>query len=64
MVQKVYQLPGSGYEYTDLEPANSADLPEVHDSKHHQAYVNGANQTLHDPAAAREKTDFSQLKQL
>jgi len=64
MVQKTYQLPELGYKYDDLEPAYSADLLEVHYTKHHQAYVDGANQTLSDLAAARDKTDFGKLKQL
>ena len=64
MVQKIYQLPELDYKYDDLEPAYSADLLEVHYSKHHQAYVDGANQTLSDLAAARDKTDFGKLKQL
>lgn len=62
--QKTYQLPKLGYKYDDLEPAYSADLLEVHYTKHHQAYVDGANQTLSDLAAARDKTDFGKLKQL
>lgn len=64
MVQKIYQLPELGYKYDDLEPGYSADLLEVHYSKHHQAYVNGANQTLHDLAGARSDSDFGKLKQL
>ena len=64
MVQKIYQLPELGYKYDDLEPAYSADLLEVHYSKHHQAYVDGANQTLSDLAAARDKSDFGKLKQM
>src|SRR5680860_53302 len=64
MVHKIYHLPELGYKYDDLEPAYSADLLEVHYSKHHQAYVNGANQTLHDLADARSKSDFGKLKQL
>lgn len=64
MAEKIYQLPELGYKYDDLEPAYSADLLEVHYSKHHQAYVNGANQTLSDLAAARANSDFGTLKQL
>lgn len=64
MVQKVYQLPELGYKYGDLEPAYSADLLEVHYTKHHQAYVDGANQTLSGLVAARDKSDFGKLKQL
>lgn len=64
MVQKKYQLPELGYRYDDLEPAYSADLLEVHYSKHHQGYVDGANQTMHDLADARSKSDLGKLKQL
>ncbi len=64
MVQKVYQLPELGYKYGDLAPAYSADLLEVHYTKHHQGYVDGANQTLSGLVAARDKSDFGKLKQL
>jgi Fe-Mn family superoxide dismutase len=41
-----YVLPDLPYDYSDLEPHLSAELLELHHSKHHAAYVKGANETL------------------
>ncbi|MEX1106536.1 MAG: superoxide dismutase [Ilumatobacteraceae bacterium] len=46
-----YTLPDLPYDYSALEPHLSARLLELHHSKHHAAYVQGANETivrLHD----------------
>lgn len=64
MTAKIYQLPELGYAFDALEPAYSADLLELHYSKHHQAYVNGANQVLQDLEAARQAQKFEHLSQL
>jgi len=38
-----YVLPKLLYEYKDLQPYMSEEQLRIHHSKHHQAYVNGAN---------------------
>ncbi|HYB99909.1 MAG TPA: superoxide dismutase [Candidatus Limnocylindrales bacterium] len=61
---KKYSLPELPYDYSALEPHYSARLLELHHSKHHAAYVDGANTTLEKLEAAREKKDFSAINQL
>jgi len=41
-----YSLPDLPYDYNALEPHISARVMELHHSKHHAAYVKGANETL------------------
>src|SRR5438045_3846081 len=41
-----YVLPELGYDYNALEPHVSGKIMELHHSKHHAAYVKGANDTL------------------
>ena len=41
-----YTLPDLTYDYGALEPAMSGEILELHHSKHHAAYVKGANDTL------------------
>lgn len=55
----VYTLPELSYDYGALEPHISARIMELHHSKHHQAYVDGANAALDKLAAARESGDFA-----
>ncbi|CAJ0759967.1 3288_t:CDS:2 [Entrophospora sp. SA101] len=38
-----YTIPDLPYDYNALEPIISAEIMEVHYTKHHQAYVNGLN---------------------
>ncbi len=56
-----YVLPELDYDYSALEPHLSARIVELHHSKHHQAYVDGSNQTLERLADARDHRDFSPL---
>ncbi|MFJ1796728.1 superoxide dismutase [Kitasatospora griseola] len=56
-----YTLPDLPYDYSALERAMSAEILELHHSKHHQAYVNGANLTLEQLAEARDKEQFGPL---
>lgn len=55
----VYVLPELDYPYDALEPHISAEIMELHHSKHHQAYVDGANAALAALAAAREAGDMA-----
>lgn len=65
---KFYVLPKLPYDYKDLAPYMSEEQLRIHHSKHHQAYVNGANATLQKLDKARkEGTDLdvkSTLKEL
>jgi superoxide dismutase, Fe-Mn family len=49
-----YVLPDLPYDYSALEPHLSAQLLELHHSKHHAAYVKGANETLERLAEAEK----------
>ncbi len=59
-----YSLPELPYDYAALEPHISAKIMELHHSKHHKAYVDGANTALDKMAEAREKNDFSAISKL
>jgi Fe-Mn family superoxide dismutase len=59
-----YTLPELSYDYTSLEPHISARIMELHHSKHHQAYVTGANAALDAMAEARESGNFGNLPKL
>ncbi|TQM85237.1 Fe-Mn family superoxide dismutase [Saccharothrix saharensis] len=54
-----YVLPDLPYDYAALEPAITGEILELHHSKHHAAYVKGANDSLERLAEIREKEDFS-----
>ena len=55
----LYTLPDLSYDYGDLAPAISGRIMELHHSKHHLAYVNGANAALSSLEDARDKNDFT-----
>ena len=55
----VYVLPELDYPYDALEPHISAEIMELRHSKHHQAYVDGANAALASLEAAREAGDMA-----
>ena len=59
-----YTLPDLTYDYSALEPNISARIMELHHSKHHQAYVTGANAALDAMAEARESDNFATLPKL
>jgi Fe-Mn family superoxide dismutase len=61
---KPYTLPELPYDYSALEPHYSAKQVELHHSKHHAAYVQGANAVLEKLETAREKKDFSAINLL
>ncbi|MEV7177455.1 superoxide dismutase [Kitasatospora sp. NPDC093679] len=56
-----YSLPDLPYDYSALERAMSAEILELHHSKHHAAYVKGANDTLEQLAEARDKEQYGGL---
>ncbi|MDR0959801.1 MAG: superoxide dismutase [Propionibacteriaceae bacterium] len=60
----VYTLPDLDYDYSALAPHIAPEIMELHHSKHHQAYVTGANTALEKMAEARDKGDFSSLSKL
>jgi Fe-Mn family superoxide dismutase len=59
-----YKLPDLKYDYGALEPHYSGKIVELHHSKHHAAYVKGANTTLEQLEEARAKNDFSRIAAL
>ncbi|MBG6090580.1 superoxide dismutase [Actinomadura viridis] len=56
-----YSLPDLPYDYAALEPAITGEILELHHSKHHAAYVKGANDTLERLAEARDKEQYGGL---
>ncbi|MEV4004773.1 superoxide dismutase [Actinomadura sp. NPDC049753] len=56
-----YTLPDLPYDYAALEPAITGEILELHHSRHHAAYVKGANDTLEKLAEAREKEQYGGL---
>ena len=59
-----YTLPDLDYDYGALEPHISAQIMELHHSKHHAAYVAGANTALDKLAEARASGDFAAVPKL
>ena len=59
-----YTLPELAYDYSALAPHISASIMELHHSKHHQAYVTGANTALAQLAEARDKADLTYVNKL
>ncbi|MFN8047652.1 MAG: superoxide dismutase [Ancrocorticia sp.] len=60
----IYTLPELDYDYSALEPHISGRIMELHHSKHHQAYVTGANTALEQLAEARESGNFASVNKL
>ena len=60
----VYTLPDLDYDYGALAPHISGEIMELHHSKHHNAYVVGANTALEKLAEARDKDDFAAVNKL
>jgi Fe-Mn family superoxide dismutase len=52
---KFYVLPKLQFDYKDLAPYMSEEQLRIHHSKHHQAYVNGANAILEKLDKARKE---------
>ena len=60
----VYTLPELPYDYSALEPHISGKIMELHHSRHHKAYVDGANTALDKLAEARESGDNAAINLL
>jgi Fe-Mn family superoxide dismutase len=60
----VYSLPELTYDYSALAPHISAQIMELHHSKHHAAYVAGANTAIEKLAEARDANDFANINRL
>lgn len=56
-----YVLPQLPYSYDALEPYISAEIMELHHTKHHQAYVDGANAALAALETARANADMAAI---
>jgi len=59
-----YTLPELSYDYSALEPSISGTIMELHHTKHHQAYVTGANAALAAMAEARDKGELAGINKL
>jgi Fe-Mn family superoxide dismutase len=59
---KFYTLPKLPYDYKDLAPHMSEEQLRIHHSKHHQAYVNGANTILQRLDKARKENADIDIK--
>jgi len=59
-----YTLPDLAYDYSALQPAISGTIMELHHSKHHQAYVTGANTALAQLAEARDSGNLANVNKL
>jgi Fe-Mn family superoxide dismutase len=59
-----YALPDLPYDYSALQPAISPKLLELHHSKHHAAYVKGANEAVDKLSSAREADEYSEIGRL
>jgi len=59
-----YVLPELDYDYGALEPHISGRIMELHHSKHHKTYVDGANAALEQLQEARSKGHFESVGQL
>ena len=60
----VYTLPDLDYDYGALAPHISPEIMELHHSKHHAAYVAGANTALEKLAEARSSENYAALNKL
>lgn len=57
----VYKLPDLPYDFSALEPVISAEIMQLHYTKHHQAYVNNLNAALEKYHEAESKGDVAAM---
>ena len=60
--QQQYQLPALPYDFNALEPTISAEIMNLHYTKHHQAYVNNLNKALEQYEEASQKQDLATME--
>lgn len=60
-MKQTYQLPDLPYDFSALEPVLSAEIMELHYTKHHQAYVNNLNIALEQYHEAEIKKDLPSM---
>jgi Fe-Mn family superoxide dismutase len=58
---QLLKLPDLGYHFNALEPFISAEIMELHYSKHHMAYVNNFNLAFEKSKDAESKGDLAQV---
>src|SRR5688572_22238644 len=56
-----YTLPDLNFDFAALEPHISGEIMELHHDKHHQTYVDGANEALDQLMEARNKDDEGRI---
>ena len=56
-----YKLPNLPYDFSALEPVISAEIMQLHYSKHHQGYVTNLNTALEKHREAEAKGDLSAM---
>lgn len=59
--QTSYQLPELPYDFNALEPVISAEIMELHYTKHHKGYVTNLNVALEKYHEAESKNDVAQM---
>lgn len=60
----MYKKPDLPYDFNALEPVISAEIMELHYTKHHQGYVTNLNAALEKYAAAEAKQDLTTMIEL
>lgn len=60
-VLEQYVLPPLPYDFGALEPVISAEIMNLHYTKHHQGYVNNLNKALEQFAEAEHKRDLAAM---
>lgn len=59
--KEIYQLPDLPYDFSALVPVISAEIMEIHYTKHHKAYVANLNAALEKYHEAETKNDIASM---